>query len=351
MDRRDLIERYLAELDSELRLPRRLRRRIIAEAREHLHESVSRTAPDATAQMRAIQCFGTPAEVATAFTREMAIGSTRRAAHRGGLLFVLSLVTWEACTSSFIHVAPAWINDGPGSALLWIIGQVGLVAGIVSLARARVARRSATLDAARLRYAVHGLIVLAACSAITVSLAGTGVAIALDGPAARHGQILLAALILACAAITAMSAATVWQAHRRLGALERLPLAATGRAALSDVVGTVSDALAWACRRLPMAASVARVIPSSWGSAARRGLSPFDPREHPWRYACAVGVLAGIAVPILDAVAMAINGQLDGPRLSDLAATAPALIAIEMGLVIAGYAVLGRYLGLRPTRA
>ena len=34
----DLIERYLEQLDAELRLPARARRRIIAEARDHLGE-------------------------------------------------------------------------------------------------------------------------------------------------------------------------------------------------------------------------------------------------------------------------------------------------------------------------
>ncbi|MDQ6805806.1 MAG: hypothetical protein M3065_12750 [Actinomycetota bacterium] len=351
MGRGDLIDCYLDELDRELCLPRRLRRRIIAEAREHLRESISQTAaPDAATQMLAIQAFGTPAEVATAFAREVAIGSTRRAARRGGVLFVLSLALWDLCTSSFIHVAPGWINDGPGSALLWIIGQVGLVAGIVSLARARVARRTDTVDTARLRYAVRGLLVLAVCSAITVSLAATGVAVALTGPATRHGQLLLAGLILACAAITIASSATVWQAHRRLGALEHLPLTATGREALSDVVSTVSDGLAWAGRRVPVAGSIVRGISSSWAPAARRALSPFDPHEHPWRYGCSIALLAGTAVPILDVVVLMITGQLDGPRMRDLAAIAPALMAIETGLVISGYASLGRYLGLRPPR-
>jgi len=312
--------------------------------------AVGEHAPNAAAQTQAIQSFGSPAEVAVAFARELAIGTTRRAARHAGLLFALSLVLWDLCTSSFVQVAPRWINDGPGAVLLWIVGEVGLVAGIVSLARARVARRSDRFDSARLRYAVRGLAVLAMCTAITVVLTGTGVAIALTDPVAHLSQVLLAALMLACAALTATSTAEVWQAHTRLAALDRAPLAATGREAMSDLTDTIADGATWAGRRVPIAASVARRISLALEPAARRAVYPFDPSEHPWRYGCAIGLLAGAAIPLLQVVVLTVGGRLNGPQLSDLAATAPALIAIETGLVLSGYAILGGYLGLRPTR-
>lgn len=351
MDRDDVIERYLDELDAELRLPRRVRRRIVTETREHLHDAAGgEDAPDAVAQTQAIESFGSPTEVAASFARELAIGTTRRAARHTGMLFVLSLLLWDLCTSSLVHVAPGWINDGPGSALLWIIGQAGLVAGTVSLARARVARRRDTFDSARLRYAVRGLAVLAMCTAITVLMTGTGVLIALTSTVARRGQILLAALIVACAALTAISAAGVWQAHRRLAALDREPLTATGQEALSDLADTIADGAGWVGRRVPIAAVLARRILLTCTPAARRAVHPLNPREHPWRYACAIGLLAGAAVPLLEVVVLTVSGRLTGPQLSDLAATAPTLITIEAGLVVAGYAILGGYLGLRPTR-
>jgi hypothetical protein len=349
MGRDDPIERYLVELDAELRLPARVRRRIVAEAREHLRDASRHTgAFDALAQMQAIESFGTPAAVAADFARELAIGSTHRATRRGGVLFVLSLVLWDLCTSSFIHLAPAWVNDGPGSALLWILGQVGLVAGTVSLARARVVRRTNTVDSTRLRYAVRGLIVLATCTAITVLLTGIGVASEFGNSATRHGPILLGAVILACAALTVTTAATAWRAHTRLGALEHGPLSATGREALRDVSETIGEGLGWAGRRVPLSTSVTRAIRMSRGSLINRALSLLDPSERPWRYGCAVALLAGVAIPLLDGVVLVVKGQLDGRQLTDLAATAPLLIAIEASLVISGYAILGRYLGLRP---
>jgi hypothetical protein len=149
-----VIERYLGELDAELRVPRRLRRRIVSEAREHLHEAAGgRMRRTWLLRGRRFRASGARRRSRARFARELAIGTTRRVARHAGLLFVLSLVLWDVRTSSFIRVAPGWINDGPGSALQWIVGQVGLVAGIVSLVRARVARRSDTLDSARLRYA------------------------------------------------------------------------------------------------------------------------------------------------------------------------------------------------------
>lgn len=231
---------------------------------------------------------------------------------------------------------------------------MGLVAGIVSLARVRVARRSATLDSARLRYAVRGLTVLATCTAVTVLMAGSGVLIALINPAAHHGLVPLGALILACAAVTTISAASVWQADRRLRALEPPPLTATGREALADLFGLIGEVFVSAGRRVPIAASLTRASSPSWQRAGRRALALFDPREHPWRYGCAVGLLAGAAIPLLDPSVLLVpglglvSGQLNGPNLSDLATTAPALIAIEFGLVLTGYASLGAYLGLRP---
>lgn len=105
----DLIERYLSQLDSELRLAARARRRIVAEARDHLHDLVAQAGPDPEAA-------------------------------QGAVMFRLSRVLCDMCTSSFVHAAP-WVNDGPGSAPLWIFGQVGLIAGVVSLACARIVRR------------------------------------------------------------------------------------------------------------------------------------------------------------------------------------------------------------------
>lgn len=345
-----LIGRYLVELDAELRLPDRTRRRIVTEARDHLYDMAADSGEDddVAAQAWAIDAFGAPKVVARRFAYELALGATRRATRRGAAMFVLALVLWDVSTSSFIHVAPRWINDGPGSALLWIIGQVGLIAGVTSLVRARIARRADGLDTARLRYVVRGLAVLAACTAITVAIVAAGAITQITMGAADRSSAALATLILGCLGVTASSA---WQAGRRLATIDDTPLAATGREAPVDMLVTAADGLAWVTRQLPLTDSF-RQSSFSWAAPRPvvRVLGRFDPREHPWRYGSLIALLAGSSVPVLGLVVLVLKGELHGSQLSQLTTAAPALIAIETMLVLAGYAILGRYLGLRPTR-
>ena len=348
----DLIERYLEQLDAQLRLPARTRRRIIAEARDHLEELALGAGgeSDAGSQARAVDVFGAPAIVAGRFAYELALGATRRATRSAASMFLLALVLWDVCTSSLIHVAPGWVNDGPGSASLWILGQVGLVAGAVSLARARIARRAEGMDTIRLHYIVRGLIVLSICTVLTVGIAAAGVASATTTHGARGASwMLLMALTLACAAVTAISASATWRATRRLGALDDAAVTSTGREALFDVLTTAGDVLAYLGRRVGLPSQSNRVTAARARAGLRR-LRAFDPQAHPWRFATLIALLAGSAIPALNLFVLTLTGKLEDPQLGQLAASAPALIAIEAALVLTGYATLGRYLGLRPTR-
>jgi hypothetical protein len=347
----DLIERYLVRLDAELRLPARARRRIIAEARDHLRELAGSVGveSDATCQASAIDAFGAPAVVAERFAYELALGATRRAARSGASMFLLALVLWDLCTSSFIHVAPGWINDGLGTVSLWILGQVGLIAGAVSLARARVARRADGTDTIRLRYIVRGLIVLSICTGVTVAIAMVGVASAATTQGARHDSwVLLAALTLGCVVVTAIGTSATWRASQRLAVFDGIAVTSTGREALLDVLMSAGDGLGYLARRVGLSPRLTRVI-AARTRGALRGLAAFDPQEHPWRFATLIALLAGSAVPALNLAVLTLTGKLDS-QLGQLATTAPALITVEAALVLAGYATLGRYLGLRPTR-
>ncbi|HZK73017.1 MAG TPA: hypothetical protein VFD88_03345 [Clostridia bacterium] len=75
MDATDRIEAYLDELERELEVPRRARRRISSEIREHLLDAAEAERPWATeesfAAERAILRFGFPAETASQFNRGM----------------------------------------------------------------------------------------------------------------------------------------------------------------------------------------------------------------------------------------------------------------------------------------
>lgn len=347
----DLIERYLEQLDVELLLPARARRRVIAEARDHLRELAlgAGAESDAGSQARAIDAFGAPAIVARRFAYELALGATRRVARRAASMFLSALVLWDLCTSSFLHVAPGWVNDGPGSASLWIIGQVGLVAGAVSLARDRIARRADGTDTSRLHYIVRGLIVLSICTMLTVAIAAAGLASATTTNSARHDSwMLLAALTLGCAAVTAISASATWQASQRLAALDGAAVTSTGREALLDVLTTAGDGLAYLARRVGLPSQFDRVITARTRLGLRR-LRAFDPQHHSWRFATLIALLAGSAVPALNLAVLTLTGKLNDAQVGQLATSAPALIAVEAALVLTGYATLGRYLGLRPT--
>lgn len=351
-----VIERYLAELDAELRVPPRIRRRIVAEARDHLNTMV---ADDGTgdleaAQARAIATFGTPAVIARRFACELAVGATRRAVSRGAVMLAACLVLCDVLTSSFLHIAAGPINDGPGSALLWIVGQIALVVGMTSLARARAARRDQGLDTARLRYIARGLIVLAGCSALTLALTAADLVDEITTRGLGHSTtVVIAALTLSLGIITAAGASAAGQAARRLATIDDSPLSATGREPLSDLLDTLGAGVTWTARRLPLPASLKNRRhhrdTAAIGISLRRARLRFDPAAHPWRFGALVALLAGAAVPALDLGVLLLKGDPHAD-IGDLATVAPLLSAIEATLVLTGYASLGRFLGLRRTR-
>jgi len=238
---------------------------------------------------------------------------------------------------------------------LWIVGQVGLVAGVVSRARARAARRGELLDTIRLRYVVRGLIVLAACSLVTLALAAADVLDEITTSGAIGAPVaLIGALTLSVGMITAAGVIAAWQAARRLAAIDQAPLSATGREPLIDLRDTLTDGLAWAAQRLPLSESLTRAIllPARWSVAARvlrRVGKRFDPSAHPWRYGALIALLAGTAISFLQLAVLMLKADLQAPHLAQLASAVLLMITIEATLVLAGYATIGRFLGLRRT--
>lgn len=91
MDAADRIDAYLDELERQLRVPRRARRRILTEVREHLLDAAeaeqSSTAEGSCAAERAVLRFGPAAETARQFNRP---------ASRHNALLRRALVPWIA---------------------------------------------------------------------------------------------------------------------------------------------------------------------------------------------------------------------------------------------------------------
>jgi hypothetical protein len=217
--------------------------------------------------------------------------------------------------------------------VLVVAGQVALVAGAVSVARAHVANRTGAFDATRLRYLLRGHAVVAVCAAVAA------VSLVIDG------DVPGAALLLASSA----AALATLRGSRRLDSLDPAPPAATGREALADLGATVAHIAA----ALPLPAG--GLVGGRRLLAAALQRAPWlrdwvDPALRPWRFASVVAIGAGLALPASGAMAIVLRGNFDvAVRSVPLALAATALkISIEASLVLAGYALLGGYLGLRP---
>jgi hypothetical protein len=280
-----MIERYLEALDLELvdvGISGRLRRRILAEAEDHLRSDDG-----------ALERFGTPEEVANSFAAELGARTSRRAAVGA---FAALGVAGAVYALSFVGAAFAGQpapDTWPRLAQLALVAvilapQVSFVAGSLALVRV-LRRREVVLPSAELRVInrrtgvalVFGIVTTLALAVLALELrndsAGWWVALTLVGVAIATPLLVLAALPAAVAA--------------------RLKPRVAGESGdLFDDLGFV--------------------------------------RMEPWRFAAVVAVGLGLVV-FLAAAAQGdpFDGALNG--------TAEAIA------VLAGFAALGRYLGLR----
>jgi hypothetical protein len=288
-----MIERYLDELAAELDsvgIRGAQRRRILAEVEDHLRESGE---PGR---------FGNPAVIAARFADELATSGARR-------------VAW----GSFVALAPA----GIAYAILLAFGApwpditaarsvpIGLVAAATMLLAPQVSFAAGLLALAgawRLRSEVA-----APASAITLLRRRAGVALA-------GGAMTLLAVIVVTFEFSAWI--STWR------------IALTISIAVASLVPIAAGA--FALRRTaalrPQTGGEAGDLFDDLGPVLDR--LPFELRGHPWSFCFLFA--AGVAV-----LALLGGGPDEGPRNA----------VAELVAVCAGFAVLGRYLGLRPSRA
>jgi len=288
-----MIERYLDKLAAELGsvgIRGAQRRRILAEVEDHLRESGEPSR------------FGDPALIAARFADELATSGARR-------------VAW----GSVVALAPA----GIGYAILLSLGApgpditaarsvpIGLVAAATMLLAPQVSFAAGLLALAgawRLRSQVA-----APASAITLLRRRAGVALAAGATTLLAVMVTTyefsawistwrIALTFAIAGASLAPIAAGAFALRRTGAL---------RPQTAGDAGDLFDDLAPVLDRLPL-----------------------ELRGRPWRFC----LLFAAAVAVL---ALLGGGPDEGPRNA----------VAEFVAVCAGFAVLGRYLGLRPSRA
>jgi hypothetical protein len=277
-----MIAEYLAELERELRLPGRLRRRVLAEATDHLHEAAAAYIDDGMpaeeAEWAAVAAFGPARAVARRFADELAARSVGRAG-------------WAAAIAA-VCFGLLFAVSQPGGVIALFAVQVAFVAGLVTLIRLLRHHGEVAVPAAKLRLIQRG-------SALALGCAAAGLAAERSPAAAAVGAGVLVALA---------------------GVVRAQPRAVAARAFASDepAEDVVEDARVLAARygvRLP-----------------RLRLS--------WPVAVIVGLGCGLAA------AAGHTQELGGSITLRAAAASAIIVAGEALMVLAGYALFGRWLGV-----
>jgi hypothetical protein len=141
----DPIATRLRALDRALRVPRRLRRRILTEAEDHLREAASRDGADA-----AVAAFGDVAAIARGFHEQLATRAARRAAAVGCLAAAVAVAVVGLTAQSTVAILPA---------------QLAAVAAAVAALRVLRHRRATAVPAGSARLIRNGVLLAAAACA------------------------------------------------------------------------------------------------------------------------------------------------------------------------------------------
>ena len=297
---------YLAELDAELRrarVPGSRRRRIVAEARDHLLEAGA-DGPER---------FGDPRALAASFATNSASESARAASLVLAAAVAVTLALWGAIALE-VRSHP-WLNDFPGALVAALAVQVAAVAAFISLVRT-VRYRGRAIPAA-------GLSLLTRTNGVAAASLGLGLAVTALAEAnhlavSRAGPwelVVAAGLGAACVLTVAAAAATTRAAYRTQAVAE-----GGGESVADDLAALGSEALSQVPPRL--AEPVRRVAGSPW----------LDLRRHPWRFCASLSACFFVAICAVGVV----HGE-----------PSPAVGVIEALAIFAGFAAFGRLFGLR----
>jgi hypothetical protein len=340
---------YLLELLDELRLPRRQRRRILAEVADHLACTAAELhaggLEPAEAEREAVQRFGAAGELARSFVDQEAARGGNRAARASGLLTLL--------LAMLVLGPPGRVFDRgafPEGLVAFVLAQVAIVAGGLTVVRAWRAAPFGGPRGPRLALVLRGAVVVLCCAGGTVAAATVdGLT---SGASGWHaGAWLSLAAIGIGVAVTAATVSRSWRRAVAAGTSDPSPSAPAADDVLADIQAVVVLALAQLARRLPrlrrlltpVAWSV-QTLPGELACRAPRLAAWLDLRHHPWRFAVSVASAAGLAFAAGHGLAE--GGVSLANLLSGL--LGGALIAgVEALAALLGFAVLGRLLGIR----
>jgi hypothetical protein len=286
-----VIERYLHELAAELSsvgIRGAQRRRILVEVEDHLRESGE---PGR---------FGDPALIAARFADELATSGARRLG--------FAVVAGLAPAALVYAVLFSFSRPGPDITSARTL-PVGIAAALAMVLAPQVALAAGLLSAAR---AWH---------------TGTGSSAASIGVLRRRIGVALGSGVVAIAAI----AVYAYEYGAGLpGWQQTFVILAAGAAAVPVAAGSL--ALARTSQLRPQAPGPAGDVFDDLAPVIDR--FPLGLRGHPWRFCL---LFAGT----IAAVVLIVGGPDEGPRNA----------VLEFAAACAGFAVFGRYLGLRPSRA
>jgi hypothetical protein len=355
------IDRYLTALARELRLPPRLRRRILAEAREHLLDARAELqaagwpAPDAERQ--AVRRFGASRQLGRCFVEDLAAATARRSA----AVTTLAVATVVAGFPALV-LAAIMSGDPPSGAippppsplpsvLLLLAFQFAVVGGGLGLVRWLRWSGTPAIPMSGLRMLLRSTGVAVGSAMVAVA---SEVALLLDLPPADRASPFAAALtaVSGTGSLATLAAlVAVGQAAVRAARQEQLAPAAAEPVAgplnrhdvLDDLLALTEVARSWSSWRWPaLALGLERTVDAGrrtwwWFQGRCPQLASWaDLRRHPWRVCLAVTLAA--------AVGSAQWGRDPGEPLSTVALWS----GLEAAAVVAGFALLGGFLGLRP---
>lgn len=214
--------------------------------------------------------------------------------------------------------------------------QAALLVGLLTYARA-LRLRADPAQSPKARVIVRGNVLV--LSAVAMTLASDCVAEILSrGPRSIWGNVLLTELVfmilltIACGLAVASTVAGV--------RLEPVPHNLTPADGIDDLWSLVRVPVVWAGRRRLRRL---QAWVESWDSDRLfAGLPWLNPRMHAWRFAVAVGLLAGIGL-----AASQLREGLPPSLKIGLLATSIFVVG-ELAGTLLGFAILGGYLGLRP---
>jgi hypothetical protein len=315
---RDPVDAYLLELGRELSSSRRERARILAEVEDHLRESAA-----AHGAETALHRFGAVAEVAARFQAELAAGAAARTVRLLAVALVAFVGLCAAAQSRVVQAASPRSLGMPFGPLTLLALEVSWLVAAITALRWRRWRSAGQVPADAALAVARGAFVAAAAAFAGAALQAGAL---LQGPGPHGWSYAVLAGAIATAGATALVLAAT-----------RLALARARRAGATGAGDAFADMLELVGRS-PAAGRLPRSLQAH--------VAPLDPRGHPWRFAVAFAVAVGVTFAAAKGV-----GEPDAGAGWAAAAGAAKLAGAQAGVVLVAFALLGRFLGLRGTRA